>query len=98
MDQQTGKIVQVIGPVVDVEFPTAMTGLPDIYESLEVVREDGSILVLECQQDIGENTVRTVAMDSTDGLSRGMEVRSTGGPIRMPIGDQIRGSIAQCDR
>ncbi|MFA7408996.1 MAG: F0F1 ATP synthase subunit beta [Bacteroidales bacterium] len=93
MDQQTGKIVQVIGPVVDVEFPTAMTGLPDIYESLEVVREDGSILVLECQQDIGENTVRTVAMDSTDGLSRGMEVRSTGGPIRMPIGDQIRGRL-----
>jgi F-type H+-transporting ATPase subunit beta len=93
MEQQIGKIVQVIGPVVDVEFPIGVTGLPDIYESLEVIREDGSILVLECQQDIGENTVRAISMDSTDGLSRGMEVRSTGGPIRIPVGDQIRGRL-----
>ena len=93
MEQQIGKIVQVIGPVVDVEFPIGVTGLPDIYESLEVIREDGSVLVLECQQDIGENTVRAISMDSTDGLYRGMEVRSTGGPIRIPVGDQIRGRL-----
>ncbi|MFO7617303.1 MAG: F0F1 ATP synthase subunit beta, partial [Bacteroidales bacterium] len=59
MGEQIGKIVQVIGPVVDVEFPMGVAALPDIYESLEVIREDGSVLVLECQQDIGENTVRT---------------------------------------
>jgi F-type H+-transporting ATPase subunit beta len=67
--------------------------LPNIYDALEVTNEQGNVIVLECQQDIGENTVRTVAMDSTDGLSRGMEVVSTGMTISMPIGDAIKGRL-----
>ena len=67
--------------------------MPDIYDALEIKRDDGSILVVECQQHIGENTVRTIAMDSTDGLRRGMKVIATGSPITMPIGEQIRGRL-----
>lgn len=93
MVENEGKILQVIGPVVDVEFTAGNSALPDIYEALEVVREDGTALVVECQQHIGENTVRTIAMDSTDGLSRGMPVKTTGGPIRIPVGDQVRGRL-----
>ncbi len=93
MVENEGKVLQVIGPVVDVEFTSGNSSLPDIYEALEVIREDGSALVVECQQHIGENTVRTIAMDSTDGLSRGMSVRTTGGPIRIPVGDQVRGRL-----
>ncbi len=88
----TGKISQIIGPVVDVSFPED-SRLPDIYEALEVIRPDGSNLVLECQQDIGENTIRTVAMDSTDGLRRGMDCTATGHPISMPVGEHIRGRL-----
>ncbi len=87
-----GKISQIIGPVVDVTFEED-SHLPDIYEALEVTRPDGSKLVLECQQDIGESTVRTVAMDSTDGLRRGMDVLSTGQAISMPVGEHIRGRL-----
>ncbi|PKP35457.1 MAG: F0F1 ATP synthase subunit beta, partial [Bacteroidetes bacterium HGW-Bacteroidetes-15] len=68
-----GIISQIIGPVVDVSFEK-QEDIPNIYEALEIRREDKSALVLECQQDIGEYTVRTIAMDSTDGLRRGMEV------------------------
>jgi len=88
-----GIITQVIGPVVDVSFEDKGSHLPNIYDSLEIKREDGSILVLEVEQEIGERTVRTIAMDSTDGLHRGMEVIATGAPIRMPIGEQIRGRL-----
>lgn len=84
--QNTGKISQVIGAVVDVRFETEEQ-LPQIKEALEVKRPNGDILVLECQQDIGENTMRTIAMDSTDGLQRGMEVIATGKTIQMPGGD-----------
>jgi F-type H+-transporting ATPase subunit beta len=87
-----GKITQIIGPVIDVSFEEDVR-LPDIYEALEITRADGSKLVLECQQDIGENTVRTIAMDSTDGLRRGMDVFSTGIPISMPIGDAVKGRL-----
>jgi len=87
-----GKISQIIGPVVDVTFDQNVL-LPDIYEALEVKRLDGTTLVLESQQDIGESTVRTVAMDSTDGLRRGMEVLSTGSPISMPVGEQVYGRL-----
>lgn len=93
MVENKGRILQVIGPVVDVEFTSGNDALPDIYEALEIPRSDGSRLVVECQQHIGENTVRTIAMDSTDGLSRGMEVFTTGSPIRIPIGDQVRGRL-----
>ncbi|MEI8203629.1 MAG: F0F1 ATP synthase subunit beta [Bacteroidota bacterium] len=87
-----GKISQIIGAVIDVTFDTDQR-LPNIYEALKVTRTDGSYLILECQQDMGENTVRTIAMDSTDGLQRGMEVISLGGPISMPIGPEINGRL-----
>jgi len=93
MSKNIGVISQIIGPVVDVSFEREGSELPDIYDALEITRDDGTVLVVECQQDIGENTVRAVAMDSTDGLRRGMEVVATGSPIVMPIGEQIRGRL-----
>ncbi len=92
MAQKDGKIVQVIGPVVDVAFDTDK-GLPNIYDALIIEKEGGQKVVLECQQHIGEDIVRTIAMDSSDGLSRGMAVHATGAPIKMPIGDQVNGSL-----
>jgi F-type H+/Na+-transporting ATPase subunit beta len=89
----TGKIVQIIGPVVDVSFDIEGSILPSILDSLEVTRENGQKVVLETQQHIGEDTVRTVAMDSTDGLRRGMDVVATGAPIKMPVGDVIKGRL-----
>jgi len=89
---QNGKIAQVIGPVVDVSFSEGGV-LPNILDALYVMRPDGQKVILECQKHVGEDTVRTVAMDSTDGLARGMEVVSTGHPIQMPIGEQIRGRL-----
>ncbi|MDX9903855.1 MAG: F0F1 ATP synthase subunit beta, partial [Bacteroidales bacterium] len=93
MAKVTGVVSQVIGPVVDVTFETVGTEMPNILDALEITRPDGSVLVVECQQHIGEKTVRAIAMDSTDGLQRGTEVVSTGQPIVMPIGDQIRGRL-----
>jgi F-type H+-transporting ATPase subunit beta len=93
MSQSIGKVIQVIGPVVDVSFEESGSDLPEIFDALEITRENGQILVLECQQHIGEHTIRTVAMDSTDGLSRGMKVVSTGKSISMPVGDAIRGRL-----
>jgi F-type H+-transporting ATPase subunit beta len=93
MSQSTGKIIQVIGPVVDVSFEEDSAQLPKIYDALEVKRSNGQVLILECEQHIGEHTVRTVAMDSTDGLSRGMKVYATGKAISMPVGDQIKGRL-----
>jgi F-type H+-transporting ATPase subunit beta len=89
----TGKIVSIIGPVVDVAFDIEGSVLPNILDSLEVMRENGQKIVLETQQHIGEDTVRTVAMDSTDGLRRGMDVIATGAPIMMPVGDVIKGRL-----
>ncbi|MFM1745716.1 MAG: hypothetical protein RLZZ630_1653, partial [Bacteroidota bacterium] len=88
-----GKIVQVIGPVIDVSFEGEGSVLPKILEALEIDRPNGQKIVLECQQHIGEDTVRAIAMDSTDGLVRGMEVRATGAAIRMPTGDAIKGRL-----
>ncbi|MBW7848764.1 MAG: F0F1 ATP synthase subunit beta [Bacteroidales bacterium] len=88
----TGQIVQIIGPVVDVAFDQE-NNLPDLLDALEVTRENGEKLILEAQQAIGENTIRTIAMDSTDGLRRGMEVLSLGKPISMPTGDAIKGRL-----
>ncbi len=93
MSQKIGFITQVIGPVVDVNFGKDTESLPQIHEALEVTRPNGQKLVLECQQHIGEETVRTIAMDSTDGLMRGMEVVAAGSPITMPKGDQIKGRV-----
>ncbi|MDE6872126.1 MAG: F0F1 ATP synthase subunit beta [Bacteroidales bacterium] len=93
----TGHISQVIGPVVDVHFDLSAEeesiNLPRIHDALNIFRPDGRKLVVEVQQHIGEDTVRTVAMDSTDGLQRGMEARSTSSPITMPVGTQIRGRV-----
>ncbi len=89
----TGKIVSIIGPVVDVAFDTEGSTLPAILDSLEVTRENGQKIVLETQQHIGEDTVRSVAMDSTDGLRRGMAVVATGAPIMMPVGEVIKGRL-----
>ena len=95
MSQIIGHISQVIGPVVDVYFEgtDAELMLPSIHDALEIKRSNGKTLIVEVQQHIGENTVRTVAMDSTDGLQRGMKVYPTGGPITMPVGDQIKGRL-----
>jgi F-type H+-transporting ATPase subunit beta len=92
MAKNIGKIVQIIGPVVDVSFEKTEE-LPQIYDALEITRPNGEKLIVEVEQHIGENTVRTIAMDTTDGLKRGMEVTSTGSPISMPIGEQIRGRL-----
>lgn len=92
MSVATGKIVQIIGPVIDVRFESE-SHIPNILDALEVKKDNGEILILECQQDIGENTVRCISMDSTDGLRRGMQVISKGQPITMPIGDEIKGRL-----
>lgn len=86
-----GKIVQIIGPVVDVEYSDGH--LPRIFDANVFIRPDGSKLVLEVQQHLGENRVRTVAMDSTDGLVRGMEVLDTGEPITVPVGEAVLGRL-----
>jgi F-type H+/Na+-transporting ATPase subunit beta len=88
-----GKIVQVIGPVVDVMFDTGLTKLPNILDALEVVKENGEKIILECQRHLGEDRVRTIAMDSTDGLTRGLEVIATGNPISMPTSPEIKGRL-----
>ena len=92
MAEVIGKIAQIIGPVIDVSFDSGVE-LPKIYDSLEITKEDGSLLVLEAQQHTGENTVRCIAMDSTDGLSRGRKVLATGNPIQMPIGKDVFGRL-----
>lgn len=92
----SGHISQVIGPVVDVHYDLTASGedaLPSIHDALKVSRPDGRDLIIEVQQHIGEDTVRCVAMDSTDGLRRGMEALNLGVPISMPVGAQIRGRV-----
>ncbi len=93
MSQNIGKIAQVIGPVVDVRFDLAGGTLPNILDALEIVKENGQKIILECQQHIGQDTVRTIAMDATDGLRRGMDVKATGTGIKMPVGDKVKGRL-----
>ncbi len=88
---QEGKISQIIGPVVDVDFPEGQ--LPSILDALTITRPDGSRLVLETQQHLGEERVRTVAMESTDGLIRGLSVANTGRPIQAPVGEGVLGRM-----
>ena len=92
MSNIKGKISQVIGPVVDVTFEKGIE-LPKIYDALEVFKADGTRVVLEVQAHVGENSVRTISMDSTDGFTRGMEAVSTGTSIKMPTGDNIKGRL-----
>src|ERR1700747_1573566 len=90
-----GNIVQVIGPVVDVEFPDEKT-LPKIYNALEIeyeVNGNPTKLTLEVQQHLGESWVRSIAMSSTEGLKRGMQVNDTGGPISVPVGEGVLGRV-----
>ena len=97
MAQINGRISQIIGPVIDVYFDTAGQNaekvLPKIHDALKIARPDGKELIIEVQQHIGEDTVRCVAMDNTDGLQRGLEVMQTGSPITMPAGEQIKGRM-----
>jgi F-type H+-transporting ATPase subunit beta len=87
----TGRIEEIQGVVIEATFPT--NELPEIYNAITVDRGDGKILVCEVQQHLGDDRVRAVAMDSTDGLSRGMEVTDTGGPITVPVGKGTLGRI-----
>ncbi|TRX61292.1 F0F1 ATP synthase subunit beta [Fulvivirga sp. M361] len=88
-----GKVTQVIGPVVDVSFDAEGAKLPSILDALEVTKENGQKVVLECQQHLGEDRVRTIAMESTEGLVRGMDVLDTSTPIAMPTGEDIKGRL-----
>jgi len=88
-----GKITQVIGPVVDVSFEGEGSRIPAILDALEVTKENGQKVILECQQHLGEDRVRTIAMDSTEGLQRGMNVIDLGGQIKMPTGEGIKGRL-----
>ncbi|MBE6305849.1 MAG: F0F1 ATP synthase subunit beta [Bacteroidales bacterium] len=93
MSDKYGKVAQVIGPVVDVAFEGDANQLPPIYSALRIVRPDGSSLILEVEQHIGEDTVRCVAMESTDGLQRGMQVENLERPISVPTGEQLKGRL-----
>lgn len=89
-----GKITQIIGPVVDVSFEASTEGrMPNILDALEITKENGEKIILECQQHLGENRIRAIAMDSTEGLLRGLDVVDLGGPISMPAGDDIKGRL-----
>ena len=85
-----GKIKQIIGGVVDVQFDGK---LPEIFNALELKRQNGEVLVLETQQHLGEDSVRCIAMDGTEGLVRGMDVVDTGQAIAMPTGEAIKGRL-----
>jgi len=87
----TGRVVQILGGVVDVEFP--LEDIPELYEAIEVERAGKEPLILEVQKHIGHNWVRTVAMDATDGLQRGVPARATGAPIMVPVGPSTLGRI-----
>jgi F-type H+-transporting ATPase subunit beta len=91
MTEVTGKVVQILGGVVDCEFPPGE--LPEIYDAVELDRPDQPPLVLEVQRHLGDGQVRTVAMDTTDGLQRGMAARATGGPITVPVGEASLGRV-----
>ena len=97
MPNSVGHVAQVVGPVVDVHFNIAQRSaeveLPRIHDALRICRPGGGELIVEVQQHIGEDTVRCIAMDSTDGLSRGLEAVNTFRPIAMPVGAQIRGRV-----
>ena len=92
MSSLKGKITQVIGPVVDISFEGA-ENLPNILDAIKVEKPNGQVIILECQQHIGEDSIRTISMDATDGLSRGLEATALGAPITMPTGDQVKGRL-----
>jgi F-type H+-transporting ATPase subunit beta len=89
----TGKISQIIGPVVDVSFDEEGSFLPEIYNSLHVTKDDGTLVILEVQQHLGEKTVRAISMESTEGLVRGATVTDTGDAIMVPTGEGLKGRL-----
>ena len=92
MPKNIGKISRIIGPVVDVSF-SDNAHLPKIFDALEITKDNGQKVILEVQQHLGEDRVRAIAMDSTDGLLRGMAVLDSESPIKMPVGEQIKGRV-----
>ena len=91
MTTMKGRVAQIQGAVVDCEFPA--DSLPKIYEAVEIPRAQGESLVLEVQKHMGDNLVRCVAMDATEGLRRGLDANATGAPIMVPVGDGVLGRI-----
>ena len=89
----SGTIVQIIGAVVDVEFPR--DAIPNIYDAL-LVDAEGVDTTLEVQQQLGDGVVRTIALGSTDGLKRGLSISNTGAPISIPVGTKNTGSYYEC--
>lgn len=93
MSENLGTVVQVIGPVIDVSFEGGKEMMPPIYNALKVLRDNGDELILEVEQHIGEEIARCVAMESTDGVRRGMKVENLGQPISVPVGNQVKGRL-----
>ncbi len=93
MENIKGTIIQIVGPVVDVSFDLKDQELPKILDALAIIKDETTRIIVECQQHIGENTVRCIAMDSTDGLMRGMEVVHLGNPITVPAGAKVKGRL-----
>ncbi|MDE7402228.1 MAG: F0F1 ATP synthase subunit beta [Muribaculaceae bacterium] len=93
MSEILGTVTQVIGPVIDVSFEGGKDNIPPIYSALKVERDNGEELILEVEQHIGEDIVRCVAMESTDGVRRGVKVRNLGHPIAVPTGNQVKGRL-----
>ena len=93
MSAKFGTVTQVIGPVIDVSFEGGKDAIPPIYSALKVERDNGETLILEVEQHIGESTVRCVAMESTDGICRGVKVENLGHPIAVPTGAQVKGRL-----
>ena len=91
VNTSAGSVTQIIGPVLDIEFPSGQ--LPKVYNAINVTSEDGSVIVCEVQQLLGDNKVRAVSMSSTDGLKRGVEAVDTGAPISVPVGGPTLGRI-----
>lgn len=93
MSEILGTVTQVIGPVIDVSFEGGKENIPPVYSALKVERDNGEELILEVEQHIGEDIVRCVAMESTDGVRRGVKVRNLGHPISVPTGNQVKGRL-----
>lgn len=93
MSENLGTVVQVIGPVIDVSFEGGKEQMPPIYTALKVLRDNGEELILEVEQHIGEDIARCVAMESTDGVRRGVKVQNLGRPIAVPTGNQVKGRL-----
>ncbi|MFU0824858.1 F0F1 ATP synthase subunit beta [Clostridium sp.] len=91
MSDNVGKVVQVIGPVIDIKFDSDF--LPNIYNAIEVDMGDGRVLITEVEQHIGDDVVRTIAMEATEGLKRGMKAVDTGKPISVPVGNEVLGRL-----